>query len=77
MATEYVVLEIGTDDNSGIPLYEEVGTVTAPNSETACRKYAETQDDFNGATFVAVPMRNWKSGRHTLKAETTRRIRST
>jgi hypothetical protein len=29
-----------------------------------------------GVTLVAVPARNWNSGRHTLRAETTRRIRA-
>jgi hypothetical protein len=29
-----------------------------------------------GVTLIAVPSRNWRTGRGTLKAETTRRIRS-
>jgi len=32
---------------------------------------------YGGVTLIAVPARNWRTGRGTLKAETTRRIRST
>jgi len=55
-------------------------TVEATNAEQARRKAAEGMDDADverGVTLIAVPARNWRTGRGTLKAETTRRIRST
>jgi hypothetical protein len=74
-ATEYVVLR----EEAGAYAVEREG-VEAPNALTACRRVAEDMavDALDGGvTLIAVPARNWNSGRHTLKAETTRRIRAT
>jgi len=79
MATTYVVLQ---EDESG-PHWVQFDTdrepVTAPNTEAACRQVAErlTDEELGNGPLRAVPHRNWTSGRHFLKAETTRRIRST
>jgi len=79
MATKYVVLqEDGTIGD--LPGYVVVTDVEAPSAEVARRKAAETMSEHEverGVTLIAVPERNWRTGRGTLKAETTRRIRST
>jgi len=79
-AREYVVLHGGVNnENATEKLYEVIGTVEAMSSDQATRKIAETLPDDQlerGVTLIAISARNWNSGRHTLKAETTRRIRS-
>ena len=83
MATTYVVLEetVGTTVGGADAVWHMVlDTVEATNAEQARRKAAEGMDDADverGVTLIAVPARNWRTGRGTLKAETTRRIRST
>lgn len=78
MATTYVVVRAitrGEDET-----YTLVARVEATNAEKARRIVAEEEIPGNdleaGVTLIAVPARNWDSGRGTLKAETTRRIRS-
>jgi hypothetical protein len=80
--TEYVVLQQGGSGESAS--YTVARKVTSSNALQACRLAAEAIDseskgtalNNDGLTLIAVPARNWTSGRHTLKAETTRRIRS-
>jgi len=81
MATTYVVLR-ETDSYYGEHerlLSYPVATVEAANAAQA-RVLAskELPDDVldEGVTLIAVPERNWRSGRGALKAETERRIRS-
>jgi hypothetical protein len=77
MATTYVVLlEQGAPEDG---LYGVADEIEAANAEQACRKVAGAMSDEQlerGVTLRAVPARNWDGGRHTLKAETQRRIRS-
>jgi hypothetical protein len=83
MATTYVVLR-ETNTVPGSDGEETIVTVVAlvndaTNAEQARRKAAEQMDEADleaGVTLIAVPERNWRTGRGTLKAETTRRIRS-
>jgi hypothetical protein len=82
MATTYVVLR-ETDSHYGDPetklMSYPLVTVEATNAEQARRRAAEELSDEDleaGVTLIAVPERNWRTGRGTLKAETTRRIRS-
>jgi hypothetical protein len=83
MATTYVVLREngatseGTGEDTTITVVALVNDAT--NAEQARRKAAEQMDEADleaGVTLIAVPERNWRTGRGTLKAETTRRIRS-
>jgi len=80
MTTYMVFQETSGDD--GPAIYEHINNVDAPNTTQACRRVAEQLDAAarqgldEGITLIAVPARNWTSGRHTLKAETQRRIRS-
>jgi hypothetical protein len=80
MATEYVVLQENKhpdDVDNDYPPYKAVATVEAANAEKACRIVAEKMSDEsleNGVTLIAVPARNWTSGRNTFKAETRRRL---
>jgi hypothetical protein len=85
MATDYVVLRevdtVPSGQNGANPVYHVVHNgVLAANAEQARRLVAEDLEDQAaldaGVTLIAVPARNWKSGRGTLKAETTRRIRA-
>jgi hypothetical protein len=86
MATSYVVLREDEDDTierttvvGGGPIYFAETVMEAANAMQACRKVAEDMSETEldgGVTLIAVPARNWNSGRHTLKAETQRRIRS-
>jgi hypothetical protein len=79
MALYMVLEEKGHSDDDDRSPYMICGSVEARNAEHACRIVAEDQGDDDlaaGITLVAVPSRSWTSGRHTLKAETTRRIRS-
>jgi hypothetical protein len=74
MATMYIVL----NESDGNYMVERDG-IEAPNAATACRRVAEdmTSETLDqGVTLIAVPARNWRTGRHTLKAETQRKIRS-
>jgi len=82
MATTYVVLQEASDGNgfdpdvTGYRIVEE--GVEAANAEQARRKVAERLPGGEvelGVTLIAVPARNWRTGRGTLKAETQRRIR--
>jgi len=78
MATVYIVLAVNKEPEHA-DTFDLVKEVEAPNALKACRKVAETFEDQyleQGVTLIAVPARNWNSGRHTLRAETTRRIRS-
>jgi len=89
--TTYIVLweyVTGPEDSEpqGATSYFEQARIEANNAEQACRRVVESNDlapalveevENGGVTLIAVPFRNWTSGRHTLKAETTRRIRST
>jgi hypothetical protein len=82
MATTYCVLhEDGHEVEDGIvATYSVVKEVEALNAGQACRKVAEQYPESDldgGVTLIAVPARNWNGGRHTLRAETTRRIRAT
>lgn len=82
MATKYVVLEVGGNSDGAVdPLetFAVINTVEAPNAEAARRIAAGALDDDaleQGVDLIAVPERNWRTGRGTLKAETQRRIRS-
>jgi hypothetical protein len=76
--TTYVVLQEhpGTD---GRDEFLVVDTVEAANAEQARRKVAEALLDADldaGVTMIAVPERNWRTGRGTVKAEMQRKIRS-
>jgi hypothetical protein len=87
MATTYVVLweHLHGNEPDGATDYIILGEVEAANAEQARRRVAnngmsnapaaELESD-EGVTLIAVPARNWTSGRGTLKAETQRRIRS-
>jgi len=86
MATEYVVLWEYTAGDEGATSYFVVGTVEAATPKQARELAAEgpglggeiiAQLETDGAQFRAVPRRNWDGGYGTVKAETTRRIRST
>jgi len=81
MATIYSVLREHGNNETASVTYEFQDTVEATNAEQARRKAAEKMDsaelEGEGVTLIAVPARNWRTGRGTLKAETTRRIRST
>jgi len=83
MATKYVVLEVGGNADGAVdPLetFAVVANVEAANAEQARRMAGEDIPDEQlekGVDLIAVPERNWRTGRGTLKAETTRRIRST
>jgi kynureninase len=79
MATTYIVLEEGGSGETAS--YTVAGRVEdAANAEQARRQIAEGMNESrlnnDGVTLIAVPERNWRTGRGTLKAETTRRIRS-
>ena len=82
MATTYVVLEVGGNTDGAmdpIETFAVVTTVDAPNAEKARRMAAEDLPDERleeGVDLIAIPERNWRTGRGTLKAETQRRIRS-
>jgi hypothetical protein len=80
MATQYVVVRETDCSDYDDSVYQIVhGRVEATNAEQARRKAAEQMDEADleaGVTLIAVPERNWRTGRGTLKAETTRRIRS-
>jgi hypothetical protein len=86
MATTYVVLQVqeyvqreGEGEHTEGETHDVLTTVEATNAEQARRKAAEQMDEADleaGVTLIAVPERNWRTGRGTLKAETTRRIRS-
>lgn len=81
MTTYVVFSKEGGDDNTPPVKYVLVAEeIEANNAEQACRRVAEKMDDKSfdggGIELIAIPARNWASGRHTLKAETTRRIRS-
>lgn len=76
----YVVLR-ETDDNygEGHPAYYFEQEVDATSAEQARQRVANIlppADVDKGVTLIAVPARNWRTGRGTLKAETQRRIRS-
>jgi len=76
----YVVLREHFAPNDGDPTYRVVATVDARSSEHAVRQVVEAMDGDipeAGVTHVAVPTRNWRTGMHTLKAETRRRLIST
>jgi ectoine hydroxylase-related dioxygenase (phytanoyl-CoA dioxygenase family) len=79
MATQYVVLQETNGFEHEVTGYLVVDdAVEAPNAATARRKVAEDMSETEldgGVTLIAVPARNWKTGRGTLKAETQRRIR--
>lgn len=80
--TEYVVLH-PTGNNYGgedHPEFYVVAHTEAANAEQARRRVGEGFDDGElaaGVELIAVPARNWRTGRGTVKVETTRRIRST
>ena len=81
--TTYVVLRESTDENgnSNGNFHVVAEDLLANNAEQARRRVAETipdsaLDNGESVSLVAVPARNWKAGRGTLKAETQRRIRS-
>lgn len=80
MATTYVVLrEWAADREDGTLVHTLIGEVEAANATQArIRASAVLPDEEvdDGVTLIAVPARNWKTGRGTLKAETQRRIRS-
>jgi hypothetical protein len=76
--TRYMVLEEkGLADDDDRSPYMICGSVTAANAEKACRIVADDMSDAdlaNGITLIAVPARNWTSGRNTFKSETRRRL---
>jgi hypothetical protein len=79
MATEYIVLREHNADDANATTFEYLGGEKANNAEQARRKMAESMGAGivdEGVTLIAVPERSWRTGRGTLKAETTRRIRS-
>jgi hypothetical protein len=79
MATRYVVLQATGDTWGDQPLYVVAGEGEGTNAAQARSRVAETlpPDVVDaGVELIAVPERNWRTGRGTLKAETTRRIRS-
>ena len=80
MATTYVVLrEWAAGREDGTVVHTIVATAVAANADQARRLAAEglpVEEVDDGVTLIAVPARNWKTGRGTLKAETQRRIRS-
>ena len=74
-AREYVVL---SEEGDGTYIRLE-GTIEATSAGNACIRAATamtTGKVDEGVTLVAIPARNWNGGRHVLKAETQRRIRS-
>jgi len=79
MATTYVVLQETDCSDYDTPVYVVIGEVEATNAMQArvraSVRLPETDVD-KGVTLIAVPARNWRTGRGTLKAETHRRIRS-
>ena len=78
--TTYVVLQVTGDTWGDEPLYVAAGTADGTNAAQARARVAATlpPDVVDaGVTLIAIPERNWRSGRGTLKAETERRIRST
>lgn len=86
MATEYIVLWEYKAGDEGATSYFVVDTVQAATPKQARELAAEksnlgaeivAQLETHGAQFRAVPRRNWDGGYGTVKAETTRRIRST
>jgi hypothetical protein len=82
--TGYVIFTEGEQDVTGpdgepARLYGIFAQVEARSAEHACRLAADKMNGDKldkGVVFIAVPLRNWEGGRHTLKAETTRRIRA-
>ena len=57
--------------------YTVVATVDARSSEHAVRQVVEQINGElppDGITHVAVPARNWRTGMHTFKVETKRRL---
>ena len=83
MATTYIVLRevdtVPSRENGANPVYHVVAGVEAANAAQARVLAAKQIPDVEvdaGVTLIAVPQRNWTTGRGTLKAETQRRIRS-
>jgi hypothetical protein len=81
MATTYVVLrevdgfDPAVTDVTGY--IEAADAVLANNAQAACRRVADemTDDELaGGVTLIAVPARNWTSGRNTFRAETQRKL---
>lgn len=77
MATTYVVFGVVNADEE---IFRVVGSANAASADQARRLVAENMPDEelsgDGVALYAVPLRNWRGGRGTVKAETTRRIRS-
>lgn len=72
--TTYVVLRESSRDSG---LFGAVDQSEAANAEQACRRAAERMSDddlADGITLIAVPLRNWTTGRNMFKAETRRRL---
>ena len=79
MATTYIIFHEVDDENGGVHHSLLDGTVEAANAAQARVIAAKgMREDYldRGVTLIAVPERNWRTGRGTLKAETQRRIRS-
>jgi hypothetical protein len=78
MATRYVVLQEhpGTDGKDEFLVVATVEAANAAQARVLASKEILDADLDEGVTLRAIPERNWTSGRGTLKAETTRRIRS-
>lgn len=71
----------GADEDDESVSYLLVNPVDAGSAEQACRLAAGNlpsapaeELEKQGVTLIAVPARNWTSGRNTFKAETRRRL---